>query len=317
MQHITGNVSVFLTSLPNDNLALADYYFEIDNSENKNGAYYIGQGLTKLFAEQMLKAPVVMHASRSTWNSTTGSAQKAPAITVGRKEADLFAFGPDGVHVLESKGRSVRGGVGRLTNSTMNAAMTEALGQVSAIATINETPPASRNGCVWTLCTSGIRGDVQDPPGEGLNASFSANDVLRSNYALFLDARPSQFRTDQIPGYSLLELPPSDDSRLYVGVLTDILQQIRSSGGTVESVMSSATSARALFSRNPSVEFLGDGTLLYRAAREYRLRATQVPPVSATIDTTDTVAPTDRHGVNNLVVNENDEEPKVYIYENF
>lgn len=62
----------------------------------------------------VLNAPKVVHASRSVWLPAVGTALKAPLLTVGRQEADLFAFGPGGIHVLESKGRSVRNGAGRL-----------------------------------------------------------------------------------------------------------------------------------------------------------------------------------------------------------
>ncbi len=304
MQHIAGNVSVFLENLSDGTVALSNYYFEIDNSENKNGAYYIGQGLTKLFAEQMLQAPVVMHASRSAWNRTFGSALKAPAIAVGRKEADLFAFGPGGVHVLESKGRTVRNGLGRLTKSTMNAAMTEALGQVSAIETVNLIAPASRSGCVWTLCTSGIRGDIQDPPGDGLNATVSELDILRSNYALFLDATPSQLSTNLFPGYSLVELPLAEGEGVHVGILTEILSGVRSRQATVQSVLSLAASAQSIFSQNPAVEYLSDGTLIYRSAGDDRIRARHSPALSATLGVTD-----------NGWENEAEKEQEIYIYQ--
>ncbi|CAN7361325.1 hypothetical protein LJR251_002095 [Rhizobium rhizogenes] len=309
VQHITGNVSVFLVDLPDKNIALSSYYFEIDSSENKHGAYYIGQGLTKLFAEQMLRAPIVMHASRSRWNPTVGSALKAPALTVGRKEADLFAFGPGGVHVLESKGRTVRNGVGRLTNSTMNAAMTQALGQVSAIETVNQIAPLSRSGCVWTLCTSGVRGDIQDPPGDGLNATVSDIEILRSNYALFLDASPSQFRTDRIPGYSLVELPSSDGSGIYLGILTEILWAVASRQATIPGVVSLATSAQSRLLQNPAAEYLGDGTLIYRSARDDRTRTQQVPPVAVALGVTanEAVESDDEE-------EEEEEEEEIYVY---
>jgi len=167
-----------------------------------------------------------------------GTALKAPLLTVGRQEADLFAFGPGGVHVLEPKGRSVRNGAGRLIPSTMNQAMA----QVSAINTVNGIAPTSRSGCVWTLCISGIRGDIQDPPGTGWDATVAPAGILRSNYALFLEADQSRFRNDLIEGYSLIELPGLANSGLYFGIFTEILQAVSSGGLAIDTVMSLASS---------------------------------------------------------------------------
>ncbi|MBY3389216.1 hypothetical protein [Rhizobium laguerreae] len=276
--HIRGNLTPFLDTRPGRVLALSNYYFDVDNSENKQAAYFIGQGLTKLFACQILNAPMVVHASRSIWKPSVGLALKAPLLTVGRKEADLFAFGPSGIHVLESKGRSVRHGVGRLSGSVMNSAMGEALGQVSAIQTVNGIAPISRSGCVWTLCTSGFRGDIQDPPGAGWDATVAPTEALRSNYALFLEADQGRFRSDLVPGYSLIELPGSENSGLYVGIFTEILQAVSSGRVAIETVMSLASSQLTRLSRTPAIEYLEDGTLIFGLGRRDFFTEEQLPP---------------------------------------
>ncbi|TBC84244.1 hypothetical protein [Rhizobium ruizarguesonis] len=276
--HIGGNVLPFLDTRPGGVLALSNYYFDVDNSENKHAAYYIGQGFTKLFACQILNAPKVVHASRSVWLPAVGTALKAPLLTVGRQEADLFAFGPGGIHVLESKGRSVRNGAGRLGNSALNSAMNDAMAQVSAINTVNGLAPTSRSGCVWTLCTSGFRGDVQDPPGAGWDATVAPAEVLRSNYALFLEADQSRFRNDLIQGYSLIELPGSENSGLYVGIFTEILQAVSSGRVAIETVMSLASSQLTRLSRTPAIEYLEDGTLIFGLGRRDFFTEEQLPP---------------------------------------
>lgn len=276
--HIVGNVLPFLDTRSGGALALSSYYFDVDNSESKHAAYYIGQGFTKLFACQVLNASQVVHASRSVWQPAVGTALKAPLLKVGRREADLFAFGPGGIHVLESKGRSVRYGAGRLTASTMNSAMNEAMAQVSAINTVNGLAPASRSGCVWTLCTSGIRGDVQDPPGAGWDAIVAPAEILRSNYALFLDADQSRFRTDLIEGYSLIELPGSENSGLYVGIDTEILRAASNGQVAIETVMSMASSQLTRMSSTPAIEYLEDGTLIFGLGRRDFFTEEQLPP---------------------------------------
>jgi hypothetical protein len=276
--HIVGNLLPFLDTRPGGALALSNYYFDVDNSESKHAAYYIGQGLTKLFACQVLNAPKVVHASRSVWQPAAGIALKAPLVTVGRQEADLFAFGPGGIHVLESKGRSVRNGAGRLSASTMSSAMNAAMGQVSAINTVNGLAPTSRSGCVWTLCTSGFRGDVQDPPGAGRDATVAPADILRSNYALFLEADQSRFRNDLIEGYSLIELPGSENSGLYVGIFTEILQAVSTGRVSIETVMSLASGQVTSLSRTPAIEYLEDGTLIFGLDRRDFFAEEQLPP---------------------------------------
>ncbi len=278
MIHIVGNVIPFLDTRPGGALALSSYYFDVDNSESKHAAYYIGQGFTKLFACQVLNAPKVVHASRSVWHPAVGTALKAPLLTVGRQEADLFAFGPGGIHVLESKGRSVRNGAGRLSASIMNSAMNDAMGQVSAINTVNGLAPASRSGCVWTLCTSGFRGDVQDPPGAGWDATVTPADILRSNYALFVEADQSRFRNDLIEGFSLIELPGLENSGLYVGIFTEILQAVSNGGVTIETVMSLASSQLTRLTRTPAIEYLEDGTLIFGLDRRDFFTEEHLPP---------------------------------------
>ncbi|TAV74726.1 hypothetical protein [Rhizobium leguminosarum] len=276
--HIIGNVLPFLDTRPGGALALSSYYFDVDNSENKHAAYYIGQGFTKLFACQVLNASKIVHASRSVWQPSVGTALKAPLLTVGRQEADLFAFGPGGIHVLESKGRSVRNGAGRLSASTMNSAMNDAMAQVSAINTVNGLAPTSRSGCVWTLCTSGFKGDIQDPPGAGWDATVTPADILRSNYALFLEADQSRFRNDLIEGYSLIELPGSLNSGLFIGIYTEILQAVSSGRVSVETVISLASSQLTSLSRTPAIEYLEDGTLIFGLGREDFFTEEQLPP---------------------------------------
>lgn len=261
--HIGGNVLPYITVNPGSILALDSYYLATDRSESTQGIYYIGQALTKIFAQEFLAAPVVLHASRCTWQSATGNALKVPHVELKRQEADLFAFGHGAVHVLEAKGRAVKNGSGALSTSAFNAVLNEALVQVSAINLVNGLAPASRCACVWTLCTSGIRGDVVDPPGDGLDAVVEETEILRGNYALFLDADDAPFRTDVLPGYSMLPVELKDEPETYIGILTEILSQLRGRRGSIQSVISLGRSAAARVAPDPRAEFMDDGTVLY------------------------------------------------------
>ncbi|MGO7587839.1 hypothetical protein [Rhizobium leguminosarum] len=260
--HIGGSVLPYITVKPGSILALDSYYLATDRSESTQGIYYIGQGLTKMFAQEFLAAPVVLHASRCSWKAATGNALKVPHVELKRQEADLFAFGQGAVHVLEAKGRAVKNGSGILSTSAFNNALNEALVQVSAINLVNGVTPASRCACVWTLCTSGIRGDIVDPAGDGVNAIVEENEILRGNYALFFDADDTSFRTDVLRGYSMLPVELKDEPETYIGILTEILSQLRGGRASIQSAISLGRSAATRAAPDPRVEFMDDGTVL-------------------------------------------------------
>lgn len=258
--NVFGNVAPFITKNVTSGFCLDSYYFSVDSSENKTGAYYIGQGLTKIFAQKVLSAPIVIHASACDWTRPQNySSSKRPLLEKGRKEADLFGFGAlNEVHVLESKGRTVRNGSGSLSTSQFNAAMEQALAQVSSVATVNGQTPETRNACVWTLCTSGVQGHVEDPDGFGFDVSVSQSEVIEDAYAFVLDEEDDGFRNDVLSGYRTKEIVPG----IHVGLLSDLKKYLKSGGRSVETILQITRESREN-SFDSDVYSAEDGTIIY------------------------------------------------------
>lgn len=263
--HIIGAISPFIRSHTNCGFCLSQYYFDTDKSESTQGIYFIGQALTKIFSQEILDAPLVLHASKCDWEAGVGGASKAPLKEIGRKEADLLAFDRrGGFHVLESKGRSVSDGSLNLSASKFNSAMQEALAQVSAIAGVNGAEPLSRCACVWSICTSGVKGNVVDPDGGGRNLRAEPADIIASNYALVLESAEAPYVSDFIPGYDVIDLGDG----IYFGVSSNIRKALLRGESDLDFFISAGSSARpgGLEAKNTST--MRDGTLLYASKRQ-------------------------------------------------
>lgn len=259
MAQIVGNVAPYIKHSKKYGFTLDNYYFMTDSSENKSGAYYIGQALTKIFADEILLAPAVLHASRCEWVRTKGIALKAPLVTTGRREADLFAFGRGGEkHVLEAKGRSVKDSSMHLSPSTFNAAMNQALGQVSAVASINGAVPTSRCGAVWTLCTSGIRGDVRDPPGIGFNVQINEHSILTESYRYVFDTHDASFSSGIVSGYDVLEV----ERGYYFGIKTKLRRYLLSGGNNLAEALTIAEGLPPGLAQSSDLAASSDGTII-------------------------------------------------------
>lgn len=261
--HIAGNIIPYIRTINGNTIALDPYYFMTERSENTQGIYYIGQGLTKLFAQNFLSAPIVLHATNCTWQRTTGSAQKVPHIKLNRQEADLFAFDSNDVHVLEAKGRTVRDGSGQLENSILNAVLQKALVQVSSVELVNGKTPKSRCACVWSMCTTGIAGTIQDPSGSGRNAIISEKEILQSNYAIFTDTTDASFIQDILPGFSMTPIIIENEKPIYIGLRNEILEQLRSSKLTIKEALALGKKTADLISTEDRAVTMEDGTVLF------------------------------------------------------
>jgi hypothetical protein len=84
------------------------------------------------------------------------------------------------MHVFESKGRVRR---------PAQSAIGKALGQVSALRSVNGTQPATRCATFFTLKASGAEGKVIDPEGDakGVEVTFDPWEMITEAYSFFLD----------------------------------------------------------------------------------------------------------------------------------
>ncbi|ASS56460.1 hypothetical protein [Rhizobium leguminosarum] len=168
------------------------------SSRQKTDAFYLAEALTHWFAQQHLNATVVAPVEQnlvSMVRSGSGSAypKEMPkyfrhSLKPGTKtEPDFLAFAENGVHVLESKGRSNLPH-GTVHQKEMNKARNKALRQVCAVATYNGALPLTRTACVFAFDSDGIRGQITDPPEiERNDLEGNTGSILQSAYAVALD----------------------------------------------------------------------------------------------------------------------------------
>lgn len=97
-------------------------------------------------------------------------------------------------HVFESKGRIRR---------PAQSAIAKALGQVSALRSINGTQPATRCATFFMLKASGAEGQVVDPEGDaaGVELKFDEWEMITRAYAFFLDGKNSDLPDAAAEGY--------------------------------------------------------------------------------------------------------------------
>jgi hypothetical protein len=118
-------------------------------------------------------------------------------------------------HVFESKGR-----IRRPSASTIS----KALGQVSALRSINGKKPTTRCATFLMLKAAGTEGKVLDPPGDadGIGVVFDERDALAKAYSFFLDL-PTVSLFDQIgQGYVGREI----EDNVFFGIDKRILAAI-------------------------------------------------------------------------------------------
>jgi len=107
-----------------------------------------------------------------------------------KSRPDFIGVRRDERHVFESKGR---------IRKPSKSSIGKALGQVSALWSINGKQPTTRCATFFMLKAAGAEGKVLDPPAEdgGIGVVFDERDALAKAYSFFLD-RPTVDLSDQI-----------------------------------------------------------------------------------------------------------------------
>lgn len=194
------------TKLENGNLVLQDRFYKLNQSEKVTVSYYIGQGLTKLYAEENLKLKWLFHIDDFENMSYYEKGKAISKINIGRSDKkaarpDLIGLeGFNNAHIFEAKGRSIGYNVNE---------MQHAINQVSQIVFCNGHPPLTRTACYFDLSTSPINGIIIDPENEGNGITFDYNveNTISNFYSFFKEY--SRFFTSEISvdGYKFLTTP--------------------------------------------------------------------------------------------------------------
>ncbi len=190
------------TKLQNGSLVLQDRFFKLNQSEKIAISYYIGQGLTKLYAEDKFKIKWLFHVDDLENISFYERGKAKSKVIVGRStknacRPDLIGLkGLNRTHIFEAKGRS-----GFNINELQHA-----INQVSQVISCNGNTPLTRTACYFDLSNSPIHGIIVDPENDnnGIKIDFDEKKTISTFYSFFRENR-SSFRTEKIvDGYKFL-----------------------------------------------------------------------------------------------------------------
>jgi hypothetical protein len=161
--------------------------------------FLLGEAFTHWYAERHMNIEYLVHVAGVAdceWVTRTKVvAPKAGAASPSTKSRpDFIGIRRTERHVFESKGRQ---------RKPSGNAEAKALGQVSALSSINGKKPTTRCATFFMLKASGAEGKVVDPPEEGarIGVVFDERDTMAKAYSFFLDG-PTESLADRIgPGY--------------------------------------------------------------------------------------------------------------------
>jgi hypothetical protein len=210
------------------------YFRNLEQTEKVGVSFLLGQAFTHWFAQDRMDIEFLVHVAglKSTaWGTSsaavppkTGASPPSPKSRpdfIGVKKAEM--------HVFESKGRIRR---------PARSAVGKALGQVSALRSINGTQPATRCATFFMLKSSGAEGRVIDPVGDaaGIEVRFDEWEMVAQAYAFFLDGENVDLADAAGEGYVGREI---DD-----GVYFAIDKKVLSAAGGQDSASASERQQR-------------------------------------------------------------------------
>jgi hypothetical protein len=183
----TGYLDRYLNTTP--------YFRSLEQTEKVGVSFLLGEAFTHWYAQDRMNIEYLVHVAgleTCTWGAPSGSSKpKAGATPPSPKSRpDFIGVRRLERHVFESKGR-----IRRPSASTIG----KALGQVSALRSINGKEPTTRCASFFILKAAGTEGKVLDPPGDadGIGVVFDERDALAKAYSFFLDG-PTVSLFDQI-----------------------------------------------------------------------------------------------------------------------
>ncbi|MDH2329226.1 hypothetical protein QCN27_20505 [Cereibacter sp. SYSU M97828] len=204
------------------NVLATRYYRNLEQTEKGGYSFLFGEEFTHWYAQKYMNLPVLVHVQglRScTWAQTKMPHGVKPGASIPSAASRPDFIGMDGsdYHVFESKGRS---------RNPDAQSICAALGQVSAIAKVNGTPPVTRCATFFMLKAKTTEGWVIDPPARGVEwgISFDKFDALRKVYQVFIDIEPS---VDMFFGAGRRFLGIPVDDQCEIGIDVEIYKALK------------------------------------------------------------------------------------------
>lgn len=174
-------------------LKLHERFFDLNQSEKITVSYYLGQGLTKLYAEKLLGVKWLLHVDDydhliQYHKKGTASAK----ITVGTTKK--VAERPDLVGIVSKNESHFFEAKGRSTGYDRNE-MQHAINQVSQVKQYNGAIPKTAAACYFDLSSTPIKGYIIDPENDGFGIDFLLNEeeALYEYYSFFREGQ-SEFQ---------------------------------------------------------------------------------------------------------------------------
>jgi hypothetical protein len=140
------------------------YFRNLEQTEKVGVSFLLGEAFTHWYAQDRMNIEYLVHfagLATCTWVSPSSPMPPKAGATAPPPKArpDFIGIRLRERHVFESKGR-----IRRPSQSTIS----KALGQVSALRSINSKPPDTRCASFFMLKAAGAEGKVLDPPGDTL-----------------------------------------------------------------------------------------------------------------------------------------------------
>lgn len=205
-------IPAYLRYAPSGRIARSRLALEFDRSEKVNLSYSLGQSLTQIFCERILRITHLMHVDRyaTTYDLDFGSSRQRP---------DLFGPSLAGWVVAEAKGRS---------NAMETALKGKLRIQKRGIKTISGKPIWIALGCVASFPpqATGLRIDAFDPPNNGREATDLEVDLdqfMLAYYEPFLRAIEAASETEVRNGYMTGTFP---DLGLRIGLRAGVFDHV-------------------------------------------------------------------------------------------
>lgn len=247
------------------NLRTTQYFRSLEQTEKVGVSFLLGEAFTHWFAQRYMDIEYLVHVAgvrNCKWVTPTKAvAPKAGATPPAAKSRpDFIGIRRTERHVFESKGRQ------RKPSGTAEA---KALGQVSALTSINGKKPTTRCATFFMLKAAGTEGKVIDPPEEGprIGVLFDERDAIAKAYSFFLDG-PIVSLADQIgPGYVGREI----EENVFFGIDKKVLAAISERPASARARRARAAEIFSILSgqqqvyearRSPTESPGRDGTLL-------------------------------------------------------
>ncbi|WP_316187981.1 MULTISPECIES: hypothetical protein [unclassified Bradyrhizobium] len=175
------------------------YFRNLEQTEKVGVSFLLGQAFTHWFAQDRMDIEFLLHVAgfeSTTWGTSSAAASPKTGASPPslKSRPDFIGVKKAEMHVFESKGRVRR---------PAQTAIGKALGQVSALRSVNGTQPATRCATFFTLKASGAEGQVIDPEGNvnGIKVTFDEWEMITEAYSFFLDSENAVLLDAASEGY--------------------------------------------------------------------------------------------------------------------